>query len=40
MIPDDAATGDAEIFVNGFTDWISSGGVPLTGEFSITEDIT
>jgi len=40
LIPDDAASGDAEIFVNGFTDWISSGGIPLTNEFSITGEIT
>ena len=40
LIPNDAATGDAEIFVNGFTDWISSGGIPLTGEFSTTGEIS
>ena len=40
LIPSNAASGDAEIFANGFTDWISNGGVPLTGEFSTTEEIT
>jgi plastocyanin len=40
LIPDDAASGEAEIFVNGFTDWISNGGVPLTGEFSTTGGIS
>ena len=40
LIPEDAASGEAEIFVNGFTDWISSGGIPLTGEFSTTGEIT
>ena len=40
LIPNDAASGDAEIFVNGFTDWISSGGIPLTGEFSTTGEIS
>jgi len=39
-IPDDAATGIAEIFVNAFSDWPSEGGVPLTGEASTTEDIS
>ena len=39
MIPSNAASGNAEIFANGFTDWISNGGVPLTGEFSITEAV-
>ena len=38
-IPDDAAIGPAEIYVNAFSDWPSEGGVPLTGEVSIVEDI-
>ena len=40
LIPDDAALGDAEIFVNAFTDWISNGGIPLTPEVAISEEIT
>jgi len=40
MIPDDAATGAADIFTNAFSDWPSSGGVPLTGEFSANVRIT
>jgi len=31
-IPDDASTGDANIYVNAFTDWPSNSGVPLTRE--------
>ncbi|KFM16652.1 MG2 domain protein [Marine Group I thaumarchaeote SCGC RSA3] len=38
-IPDDAAIGPADIYVNAFSDWPSEGGVPLTGEVSIVEDI-
>ena len=40
LIPDDAALGDAEIFVNAFTEWISNGGIPLTPEVAISEEIT
>jgi len=39
MIPEDVALGQANIYVNAFSDWPSSGGVPLTGEVSIVEDI-
>jgi len=39
MIPADAATGPATVYVNAFSDWPSNGGIPLTGEFSITEFI-
>jgi len=39
-IPDDAATGTAEIFVNAFSDWPSDGGIPLTREVSTVEDIS
>ena len=39
MIPEDAAIGPADIYVNAFSDWPSTGGIPLTGEFSITEFI-
>ena len=38
-IPDDAAIGPADVYVNAFSDWPSSGGVPLTTEVSITENI-
>jgi len=40
LIPDDAVLGDADIFVNAFTNWVSSGGIPLTPEFSITAEIS
>jgi len=40
LIPDDAVLGDADIFVNAFTNWGSSGGIPLTPEFSITAEIS
>jgi len=40
LIPDDAATGAADIFANAFSDWPSNGGVPLTGEFSAKVMIT
>jgi hypothetical protein len=40
LIPDDAALGNADIFVNAFTNWVSSGGIPLTPEVSISEEIT
>ena len=33
-IPDDASTGNANIYVNAFTDWPSNSGVPLTRESS------
>ena len=39
MIPDDAAVGLADIYVNAFSDWPSNGGIPLTNEFAITESI-
>ena len=39
MIPDDAALGNADIFVNAFSDWPSNGGIPLTNEFAIVESI-
>ena len=39
MIPDDAVTGLAEIYVNAFSDWPSNGGIALTGEFSTSEYI-
>ena len=38
-IPDDAEIGSANIYVNAFSDWPSSGGIPLTTEVSIVEDI-
>jgi hypothetical protein len=40
LIPHDAALGDADIFVNAFTNWVSNGGIPLTPEVSISEEIT
>jgi hypothetical protein len=40
LIPDDAALGDADIFVNAFTNWVSNGGIPLTPELSITAEIS
>ena len=39
MIPEDAAIGPADIYVNAFSDWPSNGGIPLTGEVSTMEDI-
>jgi hypothetical protein len=39
MIPDDAAIGPADIYVNAFSDWPSSGGIPLTNEASSMEGI-
>ena len=39
MIPVDASIGPANIYVNAFSDWPSNGGIPLTGEVSITENI-
>ena len=39
MIPDDAAHGTADVFVNAFSDWPSNGGIPLTNEFAIAESI-
>jgi hypothetical protein len=39
MIPDDAAVGPADIYVNAFSDWPSSGGIPLTNEVSSMEGI-
>jgi len=40
LIPEDAATGPADIFTNAFSDWPSNGGIPLTGEFSTQVRIT
>jgi plastocyanin len=40
MIPDDAAIGPADIYVNAFSDWPSSGGTALTGELTSMEDIS
>ena len=37
MIPDDAAIGPADIYVNSFSDWPSNGGIALTSEFAITQ---
>ncbi len=39
MIPNDVAVGPADIYVNAFSDWPSNGGIPLTGEVSIMENI-
>jgi plastocyanin len=39
MIPSDVAVGQADIYVNAFSDWPSNGGIPLTSEVSITENI-
>jgi plastocyanin len=39
MIPSDVAVGQSNIYVNAFSDWPSNGGIPLTGEISITENI-
>ena len=39
MIPEDVALGEAGVHVNAFTDWPSAGGVPLTSEVSIFENI-
>ena len=39
MIPNDVAVGSADIYVNAFSDWPSNGGIPLTGEVSIMENI-
>jgi len=39
MIPDDAAIGPADIYVNAFSDWPSKGGIALTGELSGRENI-
>jgi hypothetical protein len=40
MIPDDAAIGPADIYVNAFSDWPSNGGTALTGELASMEDIS
>jgi len=40
LIPEDAATGAADIYANAFSDWPSNGGVPLTSEFSAQVRIT
>ena len=39
MIPSDVAVGQSNIYVNAFSDWPSNGGIPLTGEISVTENI-
>ena len=39
MIPQEASSGPAEIFVNALSDWPSNEGIPLTGEFSIVEEL-
>ncbi|MEP0823921.1 MAG: hypothetical protein HRF40_00390, partial [Nitrososphaera sp.] len=39
FIPSNAATGQAEIYANVFTDWPASGGVPLTGESLVRVNI-
>jgi len=39
FIPDDAATGTANIYANVFSDWPSNGGIPLTGESSVSVTI-
>jgi hypothetical protein len=40
MIPEDAAIGPADIYVNAFSDWPSNGGIALTGELASVEDIS
>ena len=40
MIPEDAAIGPADIYVNAFSDWPSNGGTALTGELASMEDIS
>jgi len=40
LIPEDAALGNGTIYVNAFTDWVSNGGVSLTGEVSKSENIS
>ena len=39
MIPSDVSVGPADIYVNAFSDWPSNGGIPLTGEISVMENI-
>ena len=39
MIPSDVAVGTSDIYVNAFSDWPSNGGIPLTSEISIMENI-
>ncbi len=39
MIPSDVSVGSSNIFVNAFSDWPSNGGIPLTGEISVVENI-
>ena len=34
FIPNDAESGNGDIYANVFSDWPSQGGVPLTGESS------
>ena len=38
-IPQKMASGDSQIFVNAFSDWPSSGGIPQTLESKITERV-
>ena len=39
MIPSDVAVGSSDIYVNAFSDWPSNGGIPLTGEVAVVENI-
>jgi len=39
FIPDDASSGTANIYANVFSDWPSNGGIPLTGESSVSVTI-
>ena len=39
MIPQGVARGTADIYVNAFSGWPSDGGIPLTGEAAISEEI-
>jgi len=38
-IPEDAADGDARIYVNTYTDWIDQGGIPISSELVSTVNI-
>ena len=40
MIPEDAAIGNADIYVNAFSDWPSNGGIALTSESAITQYVS
>ena len=39
MIPSDVAVGSSNVYVNAFSDWPSNGGIPLTSEISVEENI-